>query len=85
MRPHEALTESLRLAAKAADRETVAETLRPAFEQRLTELGYGPLTIAHAFSSLAGRATVAEALAELSQNARMERRKPVPLDFETVE
>jgi hypothetical protein len=59
--------------------------LRPAFEKRLKELGYSPLAIAHAFSSLTGPDTVAEALAELTQNARMERSRPVPLAFETDE
>jgi hypothetical protein len=77
--------ESLRLAAKAADRAQAAEKLRPAFETRLKELGYGPRAIAHAFSSLAGPDTVAETLAELAQNARIERSRPVPLRFETVE
>ena len=85
MTSDEGLFESLRLAAKAADRAKAAEKLRPAFEQRLKELGYGPRAIAHAFSSLAGPDTVAETLAELAQNARMERSKPVPLEFENVE
>jgi hypothetical protein len=62
MRPREGEFESLRLAAKAADREKAAEKERPAFEARLTELGYGPLAIAHAFSSLSGPGSVAEAL-----------------------
>jgi hypothetical protein len=65
--------ESLRLAGKAADRAKAAEKLRPAFEKRLTELGYGPLAIAHAFSTLTGPGSVAEALAELAQDARLER------------
>jgi len=82
---NEGLFESLRLAAKAADRAQAAEKLRPAFEKRLKRLGYGPRAIAHAFSSLAGPDTVAETLAELAQNARIERSRPVPLDFETVE
>ncbi|HEY6396363.1 MAG TPA: hypothetical protein VIX82_02800 [Solirubrobacteraceae bacterium] len=77
--------DSLRLAAKAADRAKAAERLRPAVEKRLEELGYSPRAIAHAFSSLTGPDTVAEALAELAQNARMERIVPVPLAFETVE
>ena len=85
VRPNEGLIESLRLAAKAADRAKAAEKLRPAFERRLKKLGYGPRSIAHAFSSLTGPDTVAETLAQLAQNARMERSKPVPLDFETVE
>ena len=85
VRPNEALIESLRLAAKAADRAKAVEKLWPVFERRLKELGYGPRAIAHAFSSLAGPDTVAETLAELAQNARMERSRPVPLDFETPE
>jgi len=85
VRPNEGLFESLRLAAKAADRAQAAEKLRPAFETRLQELGYGPRAIAHAFSSLAGPDTVAETLAELAQNARIDRNEPVPLRFETVE
>lgn len=79
------LCDSLRLAARAAGRAKAAETLRPSFEGRLKELGYGPLAITHAFSSLTGPNSVAEALAELSQNARLERSTPVPLDFEIVE
>jgi hypothetical protein len=64
--------DSLRLAAKAADRAKAAEKLRPGFEKRLKELGYGPRAIAHAFSTLTGPDTVADALAELAQNARSE-------------
>ena len=85
MTPDQGLVESLRLAAKASDRANAAEKLRPAFEQRLKELGYGPRAIAHAFSSLSGPDTVAETLAELAQNARRERSKPAQLDFEAVE
>jgi hypothetical protein len=77
--------DSLRLAAKAADRAKAAERLRPSFEKRLGELGYGSLAIAHAFSALAGPSTVQEALAELAENARRERIVPVPLDFEVLE
>ena len=77
--------DSLRLAAKAADRAKAAEKLRPAVERRLKKLGYGPRAIAHAFSTLTGPDTVAKALAELAQNARSEQSRPVPLDFETVE
>jgi hypothetical protein len=73
MRPDPGKWDSLRLAAKAADREEAAEELRPAFEKRLKELGYGPGAIARAFSTLSGPGTVAEALAELAQNARSER------------
>ena len=85
MRPNEGQFESLRVAAKAADRAKAAEKLRPAFERGLKELGYGPRAIAHAFSSLTGPDTVAETLAELARHARMERSTAVPLDFETVE
>jgi hypothetical protein len=35
---------------------------KPGFEARLRELGYGPRAIAHAFSTLSGPGTVAEAL-----------------------
>jgi hypothetical protein len=77
--------DSLRLAAKAADREETADKLRPAFEERLKELGYGPGAIAHAFTTLTGPGTVAEALAELAQYARSERSRAVALAFETVE
>lgn len=73
MKPVPEEWESLRLAAKAADRAKEAEKLRPAFEKRLSELGYGPLAIAHAFNTLTGAGTVAEALAELAQHARYER------------
>jgi hypothetical protein len=76
--------DSLRLAAKAADRAKAAEKLRPGFEQRLAELGYGRRAIAHAFSALSGPDSVADALAELAQNAQFERSRPVPLDFEIV-
>ena len=85
MRPAPGEWDDLRHAAKAADREKAAEKLRPAFERRLNELGYSPLATAHAFSALTGPATVEETLAELAQNARSERRRAVPLEFETVE
>ena len=85
MRPAPREWDSLRLAAKAADRAKVAEKVWPAFEKRLRGLGYGPRAIAHAFSDLAGPGTVPEALAELAQNARSERITSVPLDYETVE
>ena len=52
----------LRLAAKAADREKAAGLEWPAFEERLRKLGYGPRAIAHAFRTLSGPGTVAEAL-----------------------
>lgn len=79
------LRDSLRLAAKAADREAAAEKLRPAFESRLRELGYGPGAIAQAFCTLTGPGTVAEALAGLAQTAQWERGKVVALEFETAE
>lgn len=85
MKPVPEEWKSLRLVAKASDRANVADKLRPAFEKRLEELGYGPLAIAHAFSTLTGSGTVAEALAELAQNARFERRDAVVLDFEAAE
>jgi len=85
MRPAPGEWDSLRLAAKAADREKAAAKLRPAFESRLKELGYGHQAIADAFSVLTGPGTVAEALAVLAQNARSERSRAVALDFETVE
>jgi hypothetical protein len=52
----------LRLAAKAADRAKAAQQERPAFEERLKELGYSPQAIARAFGALTGPGTVAEAL-----------------------
>jgi hypothetical protein len=85
MRPAPREWDCLRLAAKAADRAKAAEALRPAFEERLRESGYSSLAIAHAFSTLTGPDTVEEALAELEENARLERIVPVPLDFEVVE
>ncbi len=85
MRPAPGEWDCLRLAAKAADRQKAAEALWPPFEERLRELDYSPLAIAHAFSSLTGPDTVEEALVELEENERLERVVPVPLDFETVE
>jgi hypothetical protein len=85
MKPAPGQCDSLRLAAKAADRGKAAEALRPAFEKRLRELGYSSLAVAHAFSALTGPDTVEEALAELKDNARLERIVPVPLDFDVVE
>jgi hypothetical protein len=73
MKPAPGEWDDLHLAAKAADRAKAAEKLWPAFEERLRELGYSPLAIAHAFSSLTGPDSVAEALAELAENARFER------------
>ena len=85
MKPAPGQCDSLRLAAKAADRGKAAEALRPAFEKRLRELGYSSLAVAHAFSALTGPDTVEEALAELKDNARLERIVPVPFDFDVVE
>jgi hypothetical protein len=85
MRPTPGQWDSLRLAAKAADRAKSAEPLRPVFEERLRELGYSSLAIAHAFSALTGPDTVEEALAELEEYAQLERIVPVPLAFEVVE
>jgi hypothetical protein len=81
----DSLRDSLRLAAKAADRAKAAEALRPDFEEQLTRLGYSELAIAHAFSTLKGPGTVEEALAELKENARLERIVPTALEFEVVE
>jgi hypothetical protein len=61
LRPTKGEFESLRLAARAADRSKAARQEWPAFEERLKELGYGPRAIAHAFSSLSGPDTMAEA------------------------
>ena len=57
----------LRLAAKAADREKAANQEWPAFEARLSQLGYGPLAIAHAFRTLSGPGTVDDALEALKR------------------
>jgi hypothetical protein len=65
--------EHLRLSAAAVDRERAAQELKPAFEQRMRELGYGPIAIAHAAEMLAGPYTVAEVQAELADNALKER------------
>jgi hypothetical protein len=59
------LFESLRLAAKAADRGRAAEELCPAFESRLRGLGYSGRAIAHAYRTLTGPGTVSEALEDL--------------------
>jgi hypothetical protein len=67
VKPVSAEWESLRLAAKAADRAKAADELRRDFERRLQELGYTPLGIAHAFSLLSGPGTVAEALEVLER------------------
>ncbi len=85
MKPTPREWDSLRLAAKAADRGKAAEALRPTFEKRLRGLGYSSLAVAHAFSALTGPDTVEEALAELKESARLERIVPVPLDFDVVD
>jgi hypothetical protein len=85
MKPTPGQWDSLRLAAKASDRGKAAETLRPAFEKRLRELGYSSLAIAHAFSALTSQGTVEEALAELTEHERRERGEAVPLEFDVVE
>jgi hypothetical protein len=72
----------LRLAAKAADREKAARQEWPAFEERLTKLGYGPRAIARAFRTLTG-GTVAEALEVLNDMPRPES-QPVALSFEVT-
>ena len=73
----------LRLAAKAEDREKAARQEWPAFEERLRQLGYGPRAIAHAFSTLSGPGTVAEALEVL--RAPMPESHPISLSFEVTE
>jgi hypothetical protein len=57
----------LRLAAKASDRTRAAERQWPAFEKRLRQLGYSPRGIAHAFRTLSGPGTVAQALEVLER------------------
>jgi hypothetical protein len=73
----------LRLTAKAADREKAAGQEWPAFEERLKKLGYGPRAIAHAFRTLSGPGTVAEALKVLNDMSRPESH-PVALSFEVT-
>lgn len=73
----------LRLAAKAADRGKVASREWPAFEERLTELGYSPRVITHAFSTLSGPGTVAEALQVLKSMSQPES-DPIALSFEVT-
>ena len=67
----------------AADRGTAAQREWPAFEKRLKQLGYSPLAIAHAFSTLSGPGTVAEALEVL--RAPMPESHPIALSFEVTE
>ena len=83
MKPGEGEFEDLRLAAKATDRSKAAQQQWPAFEKRLRELGYSPLAIAHAFSTLSGPGSVAEALEVL--RAPMPESHPVALSFEITE
>jgi hypothetical protein len=67
MGPVPAEWESLRLAAKVADRAKAAEKLRPDFENRLKALGYSSLGIAHASGALSGPGTIADALEALER------------------
>jgi hypothetical protein len=83
MRPGEGEFQDLRLAAKASDRGKAAEKQWPAFEKRLRELGYGPRAIAHAFTTLSGPGSVAEALEVL--RAPTPPSHPVALSFEVTE
>jgi hypothetical protein len=83
MKPREGEFEDLRLAAKAADRGKAARQEWPAFEERLKQLGYSPRAIAHAFSTLSGPGTVAEALEVL--RAPMPESHPIALSFEVTE
>ncbi len=83
MKPGEGEYEDLRLAATAADREKAAKEQWPAFEKRLEALGYGPRAIAHAFRTLSGPGTVAQALEVL--RAPMPESHPVALSFEVTE
>jgi len=69
MRARPGQFDNLRLAAKASDRATAAQQQWPAFEKRLKQLGYTPLSTAHAFSILSGPGTVAEALAALEHQS----------------
>lgn len=83
MKPRGGEFEDLRLAAKAADRGKAARQEWPAFEERLKLLGYSPRAIAHAFSTLSGAGTVAEALAVVG--AHMPESHPIALSFEVTE
>jgi hypothetical protein len=83
MRPSEGEFEDLRLAAKATDRAKAAQQQWPAFEKRLSALGYSPLAIAHAFSTLSGPGNVAEALEVL--RASMPESHPIALSFDVTE
>jgi hypothetical protein len=83
MKPSEGEFEDLRLAAKAADRGKAARQEWPAFEERLKQLGYSPRAIAHAFSTLSGPSTVAEALEVL--HAPTPESHPIALSFEVTD
>ena len=74
----------LRLAAKAADRQQAASQEWPAFESRLQELGYTARAIAHAFRTLSGPGSVAEAVAALERASRPSS-GPIPLSFHVIE
>jgi hypothetical protein len=74
----------LRLASKAADREEAARREWPAFEERLKALGYSPRAIAHAFRTLSGPGTVAEAL-EVLEGISRPACYPIALVFEVTE
>jgi len=73
----------LRLAAKAAERAKAARLEWPAFEKRLRELGYGPREIAHAFGTLSGPGSVAEALEVL--RTPIPESHPIALSFKVTE
>jgi hypothetical protein len=75
----------LRLAAKASDRAKAAEQERPAFEERLKQLGYAPGAIAHAFSCLSGPGTVADTLEALNDQRRQRESHLIALSFEVTE
>ena len=83
VRPTDGEFECLRLAAKAADRGKAAQQEWPAFEKSLKQLGYNPLAITHAFRTLSGPRTVAEAQEVL--RAPMPESHPVALSFEVTE
>jgi hypothetical protein len=74
----------LRAAAKAADRGTTARAEWPAFQGRLTELGYTPRAIAHAFSALSGAGAVTDALEVLEAMSRPQS-PAVALSFDLIE
>lgn len=81
MRPRDGAFGDLRLAAKAADRANAAQQQWPAFQARLTQLGYSPRAIGHAFATLSGPGTVGEALAALERPTPTVlplRKRPVP-------